>query len=360
MAKGAFIVNVDWFFDSHRRPLQKRLNREHLFEIIAGNSGLKTDYTMGTFEVNSRLPTLRGVYQLYRQVKKLDKNDVLIVVTPIMIFLCHVLFLRRRNVIYNFSGLGFLRDQSKIIILILFKLLKHIPTLGERIYVVQNSDDYKYLNTVFNSSKNKDVKLIPGSGYEELDFRYCKNRNEELVIGYVGRIRKDKGVLDLLNAVSIIQREGFNVSVKIWGKLDDERRHGFSPYELIELDGFKNCMCGYSENKVEIYNSFNWFCLPSNGEGLSKAAIEASSFGLPLLLSDVEGNRDMIDGNGFLFDYGDAKSITNVLREISNLSKYEIDKMSKQSRLMFEQNWTMDSIYEKWNDLLKRYDTTST
>lgn len=359
MARAVFIVNVDWFFDSHRRPLQKLLNKEHEIEVIAGNSGLITDYKMSRFEVYSRIPTLRGLYQLYGHVKKLEKSDILIVVTPLMIFLCHVLFLRRRNIIYNFSGLGFLRSQPMIIRHLFLKLLKFSPRRYERIFVVQNSDDSKYLSTVFKGSRNAIIKLIPGSGYEESEYR-CRNiKTEGVVIGYVGRIRKDKGVLDLLKAISIVQSEGLNISVKIWGKLDDSSRHGFTPRELTELYKFNNCMCGFSEDKIKIFNSFNWFCLASNGEGLSKAAIEASSFGLPLLLSDVEGNRDMVMGNGFLFDYGDVNSITNALRKVTNLSKSETEIMSKKSRQMFEKYWTLKSIYGRWNELLKRYDTTS-
>jgi glycosyltransferase involved in cell wall biosynthesis len=116
---------------------------------------------------------------------------------------------------------------------------------------------------------------------------------------------------------------------------------------------------GFSKDKREIFSSFNWFCLPSNGEGLSKAAIEASSFGLPLLLSNVQGNRDMIKDNGFLFEYGDVENLKRVLVDISNLSKEEVQNMSETSKSMFEVNWTLESVYNKWKQLLVKYDTFS-
>jgi glycosyltransferase involved in cell wall biosynthesis len=354
-----FIVNVDWFFHSHRRPLERRLAATFKTAVIAGNSGIQTNYKIDNFEVNSRVPTKRGIYQLYKKVRKLDRHTTLIVVSPVMIILCHFLLRKRKKVIYNFSGLGFLRSKSSPVKRLIMYSLKIYPVSGHRVFIVQNSDDYKYLNQVFGSKKSFQFELIPGSGYENQNCSVDRLDFNEVTLGYVGRIRKDKGVLDLLRAVSELQNRKYKINLNIWGNLDDESRHGFSQAELDELEGYSRFIKGFSENKNEIFRSFNWFCLPSNGEGLSKAAIEASSYGLPLVLSDVQGNRDMVDGNGFLFDYGSIHNLKEVLLQILNLSSEEIQIMSKASRRMFKANWTMDSVYNKWNEILIKYDTTS-
>jgi len=238
-------------------------------------------------------------------------------------------------------------------------LIKFYPVSGKRVFVVQNSDDYKYLNQVFKSKKSLHVEIIEGSGYEVVEENLLKSNFSEVTLGYVGRIRKDKGTLDLTRAVSQLENQGYNINLKIWGNLDDASRHGFSESELEELNSYGQYFQGFSADKREIFSSFNWFCMPSNGEGLSKAAIEASSFGLPLLLSNVQGNRDMIKGNGFLFDYGDVEDLKKVLIDISNLSDNEVQNMSETSRNMFEAHWTLDSIYNKWKQLLIKYDTLS-
>lgn len=350
-----FIVNIDHFFHSHRRPLQKRLALTFDTSVIAGDSGIQTDYVINEFEIKSRIPTLRGIFQLYQNVRRLDKDTVLIVVTPVMIILCHFLLRKRRKIIYNFSGLGFLRDKSATIRNIIFHSLKIYPVCGKRVFVVQNSDDYEYLNQVLGSKKSFHLELIPGSGYEDENDILHKLDSKEVTIGYVGRVRKDKGVLDLVRAVSQFQKNGYNISLKIWGNLDDESRHGFNTEELEELKSYSQYLKGFSKNKNEIFRSFNWFCLPSNGEGLSKAAIEASSFALPLLLSDVQGNRDMIRGNGFLFEYGDVDNLKKALTDILNLSNEEVDVMSRTSRQIFEKYWTMDAVYSKWIEILTKY-----
>lgn len=355
-----FIVNVDWFFDSHRRPLERRLATIFNTSVIAGYSGLKVNYRIDTFEIKSRVPTLRGIYQLYKKVRCLGKNVTMIVVSPVMIILCHFLFPHKEKMIYNFSGLGFLRNKSSFVRNLIIKLIKIYPVSGHRVFIVQNSDDYKYLNEMFGSMKNYDIEIIAGSGYEdERDFVVQQN-HDELLLGYVGRIRKDKGVLDLIKAVEELKKNGYKIHLKIWGDLDDHGRHGFNKSELNELKNYNDYFQGFSKNKIQIFSSFNWFCLPSNGEGLSRAAIEAASFGLPLLLSNVQGNRDMIQGNGFLFEYGDVENLKKVLIDVSNLSKRDYRDMSEMSRSMFKSNWTIESIFNKWKETLIKYDTLST
>ena len=67
----------------------------------------------------------------------------------------------------------------------------------------------------------------------------------------------------------------------------------------------------------------------------------------------------MIDNNGFLFEFGDIENLKKVLIEINNLSEEENQKMSIMSRRMFEFNWTMESVYSKWNKILIEYDSFS-
>jgi glycosyltransferase involved in cell wall biosynthesis len=354
-----FIVNVDWFFLSHRLPLVRRLESTYDISVIAGGTGVETNYEINTFQVKARIPTLKGIYQIYTKVKELDDDAVIIVVSPVMIILSHFILRSRRKVIYNFSGLGFLRSKPSLVRAIILSCIRVFPISGSRYLVVQNSDDYRYLKRFFKSEKGFYLSLISGSGYEENANKIEVPNFTEVTLGYVGRIRKDKGVLDLLRAVSDLQCAGYKVNLCVWGELDDKSRHGFNASELEELNSYAEFLKGFSNNKYDIYRSFNWFCLPSNGEGLSKAAIEASSFGLPLVLSNVEGNRDMINGNGFLFEYGDVENLKEVLIDILNLPSIEVKELSRKSRQMFEAEWTMDAVYNKWNENLSWYDSIS-
>jgi glycosyltransferase involved in cell wall biosynthesis len=358
--KIAFVVNVDYFFHSHRRSLEVKLSEKFQTFVVAGNSDNEFDYPIHRFHVKERVPTVRGCIQFYRIVKSLGRETKLIVVSPVMIFLCHFLLRRRQYIIYNFSGLGFLRSKSNLIRFVIFKLFKSYPVKGSRIFIVQNSDDLVYLAGIFQSKKRFHLNLIEGSGYSHSTTKIKSIQKDPPTIGYVGRIRKDKGILNLLRSVVEFNKNGVKINLVIWGKLDDENRHGFNKEELAEIAANSQFFKGWSDRSDIIYASFDWFCLPSNGEGLSKAAIEAASYGIPLALSNVPGNRDMIDGNGFFFEYNDEDTLLRVLEKIINQPLKEYTDFSERSRHLYESRWTMDSVYNKWLKLLQRHDTSST
>jgi len=356
MRQIAFIVNIDSFFHSHRRQLQSALSHNYSSTVIAGDSGKSFPYTIKRFPIYSRIPTPRGLLKLKNMVNDLHEHTVLIVVSPVMIFLSHFIFLNRKLVVYNFSGLGYLRSNALARFLV-FGLIGFINGKHRRVFVVQNKDDLDYLNYRYKSVKNFSIELVAGSGYElkyegdmTLDF-------SEIKLGFVGRIRKDKGVLDLVRAVNQVKEEGGNIDLVVWGEMDNSR-HGFSAQELNEIERNKRYFRGYSSNKEEIYSSFNCFCLPSNGEGLSKSAIEAASYGMPLVLSDVPGNRDMVSNNGILFTYSDVESLANALSILLGKSQRELLEMSNSSKQKFSNTWSMDHVKRGWLEILGNYSSS--
>lgn len=354
-SKICFLVNVDWFFDSHRRPLQQKLENNYECDIIAGNTDFPLEYEIKKIEVSSRIPTLKGLFQLRKILNEYNEDTNFIVVSPIMIFIVHFFFPKLRKVHYNFSGLGFLRSKPNSLQLLLFKTFSIYPINGFRSIVVQNSDDLIFMQRVFQKNKKFIVSLIPGSGFEN-SYDIEIKKNDILRLGFVGRVRKDKGILDLIEAVNILKSENYQLELHIWGKLDDASRHGFSNSELQVLSKNSEYFCGESKDKHEIFTSFDWFCLPSNGEGVSKAAIEAASYKKPLLLSNTPGNRDMIDNNGYLYSFSNINDLKEKIKLINSIDLIEYSKFAKRSHELFIEKWTIQSISKNWLNLLETYD----
>ena len=359
MKKIVFVVNVDYFFESHRRQLQEKLSEQFATSIVAGHSGKILSDDIDGFDVKSRIPSLRGLYQLKRKLRRKYNDSLPIVVTPVMIFIVHFLITNHGLAYYNFSGLGFLRSMPRFASNLILWTLKLSRFKGKRILVVQNSDDRNYLSSAFNGDNRFELAVIPGSGFKDKHITLTAVHSQRVTIGYAGRIRKDKGILDLIRAVSELRDAGCDLELVIWGKLDDNNRHGFNKSELDFLKKQSHFFKGHTENTVEMFSSFNWFCLPSNGEGLSKSAIEASCFGLPLVMSNVPGNRDMVSGNGYLFEYGNVSSLKLVLKGLIGINPQEYLALSRNSRKMYEATWTMETISHQWIQLINAYDTTS-
>ena len=342
-----FIVNVDWFYLSHRKALADMfVNSNFIVSVIAGKSQENKLENLTTFDIKSRIPTLLGFIKILKKILTDERKSIFIVVSPVMIFCFHFFFFFKKFAYYNFSGFGFIRSISSKKQNILFKTMNYMPFCGNRVIVVQNRSDYKFLKDKINSSKIK-IRLIPGSGFENKNISVNKF-NSPLTVGYVGRIRKDKGILTLIKAVNQMKQDNHPLNLVIWGELDFEGGHQFSSKELDYINENKSYFKGFSSSKSEIFSSFDIFCLPSSGEGLSKAAIEASSYGKILLLSDVPGNSDMVNKNGYLFKYDNVEDLKLKLIILISSNISTLKHLSQTSILHFKINWSLEKIYENW------------
>ena len=67
---------------------------------------------------------------------------------------------------------------------------------------------------------------------------------------------------------------------------------------------------------AELYSHASIFVLPSTHEGVSIAAMEAMSYANCILASDIEGNKELIEGCGHLFPAGDTDALAAKLQAL--------------------------------------------
>ncbi len=165
--------------------------------------------------------------------------------------------------------------------------------------------------------KNKSTVLHKGSvgGVDVKKFKYDRQKKIKLraryaiskntfVFLYLGRINKDKGIIELIKAFKQIENN-YDVLLIFVGSLEDK--------EFNNL--FKN------EKKILYFNFTtkpeDWFsvsdilCLPSHREGFGTVIIEAASCGIPSLCSNIYGLRDALIPNktGFFHKVGNINDI---------------------------------------------------
>lgn len=68
----------------------------------------------------------------------------------------------------------------------------------------------------------------------------------------------------------------------------------------------------------ELYSNAYLYVHPSESEGLSISILEAGSFGLPVLVSDIRENRDVIEQNGFYFKNKDPRDLRDKMEYLLN------------------------------------------
>ena len=94
--------------------------------------------------------------------------------------------------------------------------------------------------------------------------------------------------------------------------------------------------------------------MPSFGEGIPLAALEAMASGRALICSDVPGcNSCVIDNkNGYLCEQRSSQSLTQSMQKII-YNKNQILKMGEYSRKIVENGFELDLIYKKYLNVIK-------
>ncbi|MBI4016941.1 MAG: glycosyltransferase family 4 protein [Candidatus Aenigmarchaeota archaeon] len=127
-----------------------------------------------------------------------------------------------------------------------------------------------------------------------------------LVIGFCGRIGREKDVPTLCSAFCLIKKEWRNARLLIVG-------------EGLEMEECKQkgvMITGFVDNVLPYYQAMDIFVLPSLTETSSLVTMEAMACGLPIVVTPVGSIREYVkDGaNGLVFARGDVKGLAEQLR----------------------------------------------
>ncbi|MCH9646993.1 MAG: glycosyltransferase family 4 protein [Deltaproteobacteria bacterium] len=142
------------------------------------------------------------------------------------------------------------------------------------------------------------------------------------VVGFVGRLVAEKGILELLEAAGQVLDEFGDFRLLLVGPRDDIKADALTEEVAARFGVEKICrFTGMREDMVALYASMDLFVLPSHREGLPRAPMEAASMGLARIVTNVRGCRETVtDGHdGLLVPVRDpgslAQAIVRLLRD---------------------------------------------
>ena len=219
--------------------------------------------------------------------------------------------------------------NSKGLHRILFKFIDKLIFLISHHVLVDSISQRKFLIKEKIVSFKKSSVLHKGSvggvDINRFKFNYRKRiqlrkklsiSNNTFVFLYLGRINRDKGVIDLIKAFEGIDNN-HDVLLIFVGSFEDA-----SIKDLIKKKKF--LYFDYSKNPEEWYSLADILCLPSHREGFGTVVIESAACGLPSLCSKIYGLKDaLIDyKTGFFHKVGIAEDIKNKMLYIINNKRF--------------------------------------
>lgn len=193
--------------------------------------------------------------------------------------------------------------------------------------LVQNPEDLDLLRRlrITNSSKlrllGNGVDLDRFNPRRAREMRAAERRRlgvggDEIVVGMVGRLVEEKGVPELIGATGHLDD---NVRVLIAGPNDPEKDDAIAS-ELLESGRVAGVeFIGMRTDIDSFYAGLDIFVLPSHREGFPRAAMEAAASGLPLVVTDIRGCRQVVDDgvNGRLVPVRDPDSLAAALTQLT-------------------------------------------
>lgn len=169
-----------------------------------------------------------------------------------------------------------------------------------------------------------------------------------------GRLRKDKGINELVRAFRELSKDYSNVYLLLQGKIEE-----FDPLENDVIQDIekneKIFLEGWSKS-IEIYlAACDIFVFPTHREGFGNVALEASAMEKPVVAFDVIGCRESVNNgvSGILCGPISVQNLKSSL-ELLIVNRDKRIELGKMGRLWIESNFRSENIWEK---LVEVYDS---
>lgn len=153
-----------------------------------------------------------------------------------------------------------------------------------------------------------------------VDFRRKHNIPEDaLLVTYIGRIAREKGVEVLAEAWDLLKGQCENIRLLICGPLDETDPVSQDRLQAWREDPGVTMTCGFNREVPAILAASDICVLPSFREGLGVAALEASAMRVPVIASRVTGLVDAVEhaSTGLLVPPEDAASLANAIQYLA-------------------------------------------
>ena len=189
-------------------------------------------------------------------------------------------------------------------------------------------------------SKFKANKWVGNKTREELEIP-----QDAFVFLYLGRLVKDKGVLDLARAFSNI--ESLNAYLIFVGPDEGLLAEGIK--QICSNKTLNIRLLGFTDAPYQYLSAADVLCLPSYREGFGSVIIEAAAMGVPAVASDIYGITDAVikEQTGLLHQVGDVSDIKRSMERIL-FNKRLLSKFSKAAKARVSKEFDSKIITSLW------------
>ena len=364
-----FIVNVDWFFVSHRLPIARAAIDAGYRVHLACAFTDKADYLASLGIILHPLPLSRSGTDILSELRcflaisrliKRFKPDIIhfITIKPVLYggIVSRLAGIGGR--VASISGLGYVfvangvrANAMRVFISSLYWLA--LSSRDTKV-IFQNPED-KRLLIKSGVIGEKQAVIFRGSGVSLRDHPYLPEPEGQPVVTFASRLLKDKGVEEFVESARILKSRGVRAGFWLIGDADPDNPATIS-HERLDAWARENIVeiLGYRTDIPELFAQSNIIVLPSYREGLPKVLVEAAACGRAVVTTDVPGCRDAIepDRTGLLVPVQDAEALAGAIQRL--IEDPELRRsMSQAGRELAESEFAIEKVVDAHLEIYK-------
>ena len=303
---------------------------------------------------------LKYIYQVYKALKKIEPDVCLTFSIRPAIWGNMVTRILGIPTITNITGTGPLFISNSFVYKVARAMYRFVLRKTKKVFF-QNYDDMElFLKNKFIESAVGE--RIPGSGVDYMKFKprhLTAKKHHPFVFLFIGRLIKDKGIFEYINAARVIKKEYPSVIFRVIGPLWSQNLkaniitqaelHSWINEEIIDYLGEKKDVRQYIAES-------NCIVLPSYREGTSNVLLEAGSMEKPSITSNTTGCKEIVeDGQtGFLCKVQDYEDLLEKMRCMLSLTEAERIRMGQKARIKIIKEYDKEIVI---NAYLKAIDS---
>ncbi|MGR5547047.1 glycosyltransferase family 4 protein [Vibrio sp. PNB22_2_2] len=370
MKKLLFIVNVDWFFVSHRLPIAIEAIEQgyevHLACTFTGKKEYLESLGVTCHDVafsRSGSQFKKEIATLFALRKLIVDIDVDIVhsvtIKPVIYSGLAIRTLQRKPVIVAaISGLGYVFSanswKAKLTKRFVSYLYKLALDCDNKRIIFQNNSDLSTLSKIVKLDQS-DIALIKGSGADLSVYDFVEeSRDTRKIVSMACRLLKDKGVYQFVEAAKAVRKERSDTEFWLIGSIDPENPNSVTQSEIESWvqQGIIRAF-GHRDDIPALFAKSHIVTMPSfYGEGIPKVLIEAAACGRAIVTTDNAGCRDAVvnEVTGLIVPVKDAETLASAFSILLSDDKKRME-MGIKAREFAVKEFDVNNVVSKHLDI---------
>jgi glycosyltransferase EpsD len=314
-----------------------------------------------------RNPLSKGNFQAYKRIKAIiteGKYEVVHVHTPVASFLTRLASknIHHVKVLYTAHGFHFFRGAPKKNWAIYYPLEKMAARWTDGL-ITMNDEDF-YSARKLNLRNSNAIYKIRGIGLDTSKFypptaeRKRELRSEygyhsrDFILIYVGELSYRKHQDLLIESISMLNEEKKNLKLLLVGEGDYLEKYR----DLVSRLGVEQNVefLGYRKDIHQLMALSDVAISTSRQEGLPVNVMEAMSTGLPVIVTDCRGNRDLVKSgkNGFVVGVDDTMACAHAIKILYNSNELR-EIFSDENRKLIQQ-YSLENVIDDMKEIYSK------